>query len=442
MIDLIGKRRYGYALSATAMIIGALFIVATLIPNGNVGLQFSIAYTGGTVWEVHFADGTPDPNDVRAVLAEVGLTGEVAITEANDQQFVLIRSEALALQDPQIAEGSAAAAVAAQASPDPAATDAAAGSPEATETPLESLAPAESLEPGASGSPAVAEVLAETAAPEASVGPEASAAAETAAPDASAGPEASAAPEASPGADVTVVPTDGGADGGSSAALPTEGKFGELAAALQAEFGPIDEVRQENSVGPVVSQELVYQTLLLVLMAAGAIMIWVAYRFRDFRMGVTALAALLHDVIIVVGSFAILGTFTGLQIDGLFVTAMLTVIGYSVHDTIVVFDRIRENRQRFLGEPLELIVNQSLVQTLGRSLTTSLTLVLTLLALLLFGGEAIRPFTLALLIGVVAGTYSSLFVATPLFLDWHRLDDRRKANAPATSDAKAKSLGA
>ncbi len=113
-----------------------------------------------------------------------------------------------------------------------------------------------------------------------------------------------------------------------------------------------------------------------------------------------------------------------------------------MHDTIVVFDRIRENRQRFLGEPLELIVNQSLVQTLGRSLTTSLTLVLTLLALLMFGGEAIRPFTLALLIGVVAGTYSSLFVATPLFLDWHRLDDRRKANAPATSDAKAKSISA
>ncbi len=301
MIDLIGKRRYGYVLSATAMIIGAFFILATLIPNGNLGLQFSIAYTGGTVWEVHFADGTPDPNDVRAVLDEVGLTGEVAITEANDQEFVLIRSEALALQDPNIAEGSAAAALAEQASPDPAATDAAAGSPAATETPLESVAPAESLEPSASGSPAVSEILAESAAPEASVGPGASVEASPV-PDASVGPAAS--PEASPGADVTVVPADGGADGGSSAALPTEGKFGELAAALQAEFGPIDEVRQENSVGPVVSQELIYQTLLLVLMAAGAIMIWVAYRFRDFRMGVTALAALLHDVIIVVGSFA------------------------------------------------------------------------------------------------------------------------------------------
>ena len=169
-------------------------------------------------------------------------------------------------------------------------------------------------------------------------------------------------------------------------------------------------------------------------------MVWVAYRFRDFRMGATALVALLHDVIIVVGSFAILGTFIGLQIDSLFVTAMLTVIGYSVHDTIVVFDRIRENRQRYLGEPLELIVNHSLVQTVGRSLTTSLTLVLTLLALLLFGGEAIRPFTLALLIGVIAGTYSSIFVATPLFLDWHLWADRRKAAHAA--DAKAETVSA
>jgi preprotein translocase subunit SecF len=157
-------------------------------------------------------------------------------------------------------------------------------------------------------------------------------------------------------------------------------------------------------------------------------------------MGVTALAALLHDVVIVVGIFAILGTFVGVQIDALFVTAMLTVIGYSVHDTIVVFDRIRENRQRFLGEPLQPIVNHSLVQTVGRSLTTSLTLVLTLMALLLFGGEAIRPFTLALLIGVIAGTYSSIFVATPLFLDWHLWSDKRKASQ--AEDARAESLGA
>ena len=107
-------------------------------------------------------------------------------------------------------------------------------------------------------------------------------------------------------------------------------------------------------------------------------------------MGVTAIVALLHDVIVVVGVFAILGTFFGLQIDALFVTAMLTVIGFSVHDTIVVFDRVRENRARHAGEPFAAIVNHSILQTLGRSITTTLTVVLTLLALLLFGGAAIH----------------------------------------------------
>ena len=194
--------------------------------------------------------------------------------------------------------------------------------------------------------------------------------------------------------------------------------------------------------GPVVSEELIWQTVTLVLAAAVLIMVWVAYRFRDFRMGVTALVALLHDVVIVVGTFALLGTFTALQIDGLFVTAMLTVIGYSVHDTIVVFDRIRENRQRYLGEPLEQIVNFSLVQTVGRSLTTSLTLIVTLVALMLFGGEAIRAFTFALLIGVIAGTYSSIFVATPLFLDWHLWADRRKAAAGAQAETGTETASA
>jgi len=418
MIDIIGKRRYGYALSAILVTIGLVAIVATLIPNGNVGLQFSIAYTGGTVWEIHFEDGTPEPADVRAVLEGQGLTGEVAITEANDREFVLIRTEPLLLEA-NIVEGSAAAAVAAEQTaetPPPAAESAA---PEATE-------PATALTEE-TAEPVVTESLDE-ATPEPSATPEALGMLTPVEPAASAAPSGSPDPSA-------VV-----AEAGSAPSVPTQGQLGELAAALQAEFGPIDEVRQENSVGPVVSQELIWQTIMLVLFAAVAIMIWVAYRFRDFRMGVTALTALLHDVIIVLGAFALLGTFIGLQIDSLFVTAMLTVIGYSVHDTIVVFDRIRENRQRYLGQPLEEIVNYSLVQTIGRSLTTSLTLVLTLVALMLFGGEAIRAFTFALLIGVIAGTYSSIFVATPLFLDWHLWSDKRKAKRAA--EAQVETVGA
>ena len=112
MFDIIGKRRYGYLLSAILVTTGLLFILATLIPNGNVGLQFSIAYTGGTVWEVHFEDGAPDPAAVRAVLEEQGLDGEVAITSSGDNEYVLMRTEALSLQKPELTEGSAAAAAA------------------------------------------------------------------------------------------------------------------------------------------------------------------------------------------------------------------------------------------------------------------------------------------------------------------------------------------
>jgi preprotein translocase subunit SecF len=168
-------------------------------------------------------------------------------------------------------------------------------------------------------------------------------------------------------------------------------------------------------------------------------MIWITFRFGDFRMGVTAIVALIHDVIVVVGIFAILGTVVGLQLDALFVTAMLTVIGFSVHDTIVVFDRIRENRVRHAGEAFEQIVNHSILQTVGRSINTSMTVVITLSALFLFGGQAIHAFVLALLIGIVSGTYSSIFNASPLLVDWHRWSDRRKqAEAAATRAGQAR----
>jgi preprotein translocase subunit SecF len=356
VLDVIGKRRYGYGFSLVLTVVGLIFILLTLLPNAGLGLQFSIAYTGGTVWEVHFAEGAPDPGDVRAALEELGHPGsEVAITGDAEREYVLIRTEALTLVDPNVTEGSAAAALASDAP----GSDAPQGSPAA--------AP--------SASPAVAAADSE----------------------------------------------------GPVAGVPTEGEFGALATGLQERFGPIDEVRQQDSVGAVVSSELIQQTFLLILMASLGIMAWISYRFRDFRMGVTAVVALVHDVIVTVGLFAILGTFIDLQVDALFVTAMLTVIGFSVHDTIVVFDRVRENRERYAGEPLERIVSHSVNQTLGRSITTSLTIVVTLLALFLFAGEAIRPFTLALLVGVTAGTYSSILVAVPLFLDWHLWDDRRKA---------------
>jgi preprotein translocase SecF subunit len=153
--------------------------------------------------------------------------------------------------------------------------------------------------------------------------------------------------------------------------------------------------------------------------------IWFAFRKvdRPWRYGTCAIIALLHDVLVVLGVFSILGWLIGFQVDALFITALLTVVGFSVHDTIVVFDRIRENMQRRTSETFEEVVNASLVQTMARSLNTSLTVIFTLSALTLFGGTTIRPFTLALLVGIVSGTYSSIFNASMLLVMWERREN-------------------
>jgi preprotein translocase subunit SecF len=202
--------------------------------------------------------------------------------------------------------------------------------------------------------------------------------------------------------------------------------------ALEARLGPIAEQASLTTIGPVVSADLINQALVLIAVGSLGILLWITYRFQDVKFGVTALVALVHDVIVVVGIFAVLGTVVRLEIDALFVTAMLTVIGFSVHDTIVVFDRVRENRARHAGEPFAEIVNHSILQTFARSIMTSFTVVLTLLSLYLFGGEAIRTFVLALLIGIVSGTYSSIFNAAPLLVLWHEWEDRRLGRAPSS----------
>jgi len=359
VFDLIGKRRWFFLFSGLITIPGLIFILLTPFSGGKAGLAFSIDYTGGTIWEVHFRDGTPDPAAVLAVLADQDLKDSaVVVTQSPRGEYVRLTMPPIGL-------------IEAQAAPTP--------GPTVMPAPSVSASPSA----GASGTPSGS---------------------------------ASPAPSASP----SPTPASAGIE------LPTTGKPGEVAAALEAAFGPIDDVSQATAVGPVVSRDLINQALLLILAGSAGILAWITVRFHDVRMGVAALVALLHDVIVVVGVFAILGTFFGVQIDALFVTAMLTIIGFSVHDTIVVFDRIRENRFRHAGEPFSSIVNHSLLQTLGRSINTSMTVVLTLTALLLFGGEAIRVFVLALLIGIVSGTYSSIFNASPLLVVWHERDDRRR----------------
>ncbi|MGZ3586521.1 MAG: protein translocase subunit SecF [Candidatus Limnocylindrales bacterium] len=406
MFDLIGKRRIFFLISAIALVPGIIALLLGPLTGGRLGLQFSIDYTGGTIWQIHFQNGTPDPAAVKRVLDEQGLSNSsVSITTAaSGEEYILMRLPEIGLRPPA-------------PTPTPVPTISPSPSSSGSAAPSGSATASASASAGASASPAA------SASPVASPSPTASA---SPSPSASAGaspsPSGSASPSPSP---------SGGGGAGGTYTPPTEGKIGALATALEAEFGPIDAELQQTSVGPVVSADLIQQAFVLILLGSVGILLWITVRFRDVRMGATALAALVHDVIVVVGTFAILGTLFGTQIDALFVTAMLTVIGFSVHDTIVVYDRIRENRSRHAGEPFAAIVNHSLLQTLGRSINTSLTVVITLTALLLFGGEAIRVFVLALLIGIVSGTYSSIFNASPLLVVWHEWDDRRRARTLA-----------
>ena len=180
-----------------------------------------------------------------------------------------------------------------------------------------------------------------------------------------------------------------------------------------------------------VASETTRNAFLAVLAASGFILLWIWFSFRKvdkpWRYGTSAIVALLHDVLVVLGVFSILGWLINFQIDALFITALLTVVGFSVHDTIVVFDRIRENMQRRTSETFDQVVNASLVQTMARSLNTSLTVIFTLTALTLFGGASIRPFTLALLVGIISGTYSSIFNASMVLVMWDKgeLNPRR-----------------
>ncbi len=187
--------------------------------------------------------------------------------------------------------------------------------------------------------------------------------------------------------------------------------------------------RQIETVGSSVGNEIRNRAVFAVLLASVGILLYIAWAFRNTQnpllYGTCALVAMLHDVLVVVGIFSILGVLFDVEIDALFVTALLTVIGFSVHDTIVVFDRIRENLNRRAAPNFEEIVNYSLAQTVVRSLNTSLTVIFTLLALYLFGGSTTSEFVLALLIGVISGTYSSIFNASQLLVSWENGDIQR-----------------
>lgn len=348
MYDIVGKRRYYFLFSVLITVPGLIFIALG-------GLKPSIDFTGGTVWEVRFAD-EPSADEVHDAVVALGYPD--AVVTDRGEGFVSIRTDAAGLVAPP------------PSAPPP--------------SQLPSASPAVIAPPSVSPG----------AAPSGSVAP-------------------------SPSSSPPVVP------------IASDTEFGELRAALVERFGDAED-RQVVAIGPIVGAELVRSSAVLIIVGELFILVYLWARF-GFRFGTTAIVALLHDVIVVVGFFAIGGFFFGLEFDALFITALLTVIGFSVHDTIVVFDRIRENRIRHAGEPFGAIVNHSILQTLGRSINTSLTVVVTLTALLVLGPSSIQSFTLALLVGIISGTYSSIFNASQLLVEWHERDAARRAAArPAT----------
>ena len=203
---------------------------------------------------------------------------------------------------------------------------------------------------------------------------------------------------------------------------------------LASEFKGVKQTEFET-IGPTIGKETTANAIKAVILASILIVLYITWSFRkvpkpasSWRFGICTIVALIHDVLVVVGIFSILGHFFKVEIDSLFVTALLTIIGFSVHDTIVVFDRIRENLKRMVGVPFATIVNDSILQTLARSLNTSITTLLVLFALYIFGGESTKWFIVALLIGITSVTYSSIFNAAPLLVVWNEWREKRNSS--------------
>jgi len=192
---------------------------------------------------------------------------------------------------------------------------------------------------------------------------------------------------------------------------------------LERKFGKFEEIRFET-VGPTLGKELLVKTLIAVLLAAGAILSYVGWRFKNKMYGLCAIIAMFHDTLVLIGTFSLLGHFFGVEVDTLFVTAVLTTLSFSVHDTVVVYDRIRESALHNKRGGMEFLANKAVTETMIRSLNNSLTILFMLTALVVLGGVTVKWFAAALLIGTIAGTYSSPFVAAPLLVVADKLKAR------------------
>jgi preprotein translocase subunit SecF len=206
----------------------------------------------------------------------------------------------------------------------------------------------------------------------------------------------------------------------------------KLEQALEEKIGKFDQkLTQIDSVGPTVGKDLLNSGLIALIVSFFAIVVYLSLRFQlDYA--IFAVIALLHDVMITVSVFAILGLVANVEVDSLFLVALLTIIGFSVNDTVVIYDRIRENLQKYPDEPIDHIIDDSVNQTLGRSINTILTVLLTLVAIFLFGGETLKLFALALIIGFVCGGYSSIFIASTLLGWWRRRNEKNSLKLKKT----------
>jgi len=208
----------------------------------------------------------------------------------------------------------------------------------------------------------------------------------------------------------------------------TSGEASELAGQIGAELDSQVKISDYYLASPTVGAETARNAGIAVIIAAVAMLFYIVWAFRrmpsPFRWGTCAVIALIHDVFIIVGIFSILGWLAGVEIDALFITGLLAVVGYSINNTVVIFDRIRENVSRHISPDFAVTVNSSIVETLGRSLNTSLTTLFVILALFLFGGATIHYFVLVLLLGVIIGTYSSVCISSQLLVVWERREWR------------------
>lgn len=194
----------------------------------------------------------------------------------------------------------------------------------------------------------------------------------------------------------------------------------EVYQSFKTSVGSVQELSYDT-VGPSLGAELIRKTMYAVSLAATMILLYVAYRFKNIKFGVSAILAMLHDSLVLLGVFSLLGHFMGVEVDTLFVTALLTILSFSVHDTIVVYDRIRELKKKHGYLEFEDIVNRAVVETMGRSINNSLTIIFMLLSMYLLGGDSTRWFIFALLVGTISGTYSSTFTAAPILIVWERI---------------------